>query len=125
MKRLTKEHVLQLHSAQIDEFGGEDGIRDEALLDSALAAPFHTFGGQFLLKTVQQCAARLGFGIIANHPFVDGNKRTGAHAMLVMLKINGVLLAYTQEELYEMILEVAGGTSRFEDLLDWIVHHEL
>jgi len=84
MKRLTKEQVLLMHEELIKAHGGGLGVRDEGLLDSALAAPFQTFDGKFVFPTVQQKATRLGFGLIMNHPFVDGNKRIGAHIMLVV-----------------------------------------
>ena len=82
MKRLTKRQVLLLHEQLLQEFGGTPGVRDEGLLDSALAAPFQTFDGQSLYPSVQAKAAQLGFGLVCNHPFVDGNKRIGAHVML-------------------------------------------
>ena len=124
MKRLTKEQILALHRELILQFGGEDGLRDEGLLESAIAAPFQSFDGQVAFATVQQKAARLGFGLISNHPFVDGNKRIGAHVMLVMLAMNGIELSYTQKELYETILQVAGGEASYETLLNWILDHE-
>ena len=77
MKRLTKRQVLLLHEQLLQEFGGTPGVRDEGLLDSALAAPFQTFDGQSLYPSVQAKAAQLGFGLVCNHPFVDGNKRVG------------------------------------------------
>jgi death-on-curing protein len=117
MKRLSKEQVLALHHELIQRFGGEDGLRDEGLLESALAAPFQVFAGQFAFTTVQQKAARLGFGLISNHPFIDGNKRIGAHVMLVVLAMNGIELTYTQKELYETILQVASGEASYESLL--------
>lgn len=89
---LSKKQVLALHSDLIREFGGTEGIRDEGLLESALAAPFQTFGGKPVYPSLQAKAARLGFGLVSNHPFVDGNKRTGAHVMLVFLALNGVEL---------------------------------
>ena len=84
MKRLTKRQVLLLHEQLLQEFGGTPGVRDEGLLDSALAAPFQTFDGQSLYPSVQAKAAQLGFGLVCNHPFVDGNKRIGTHVMLVL-----------------------------------------
>lgn len=83
-----------LHSALISESGGSDGIRDNGLLDSALNTPFQTFAGRDLYPTVPEKAAGLGFGLIRNHPFIDGNKRIGAHAMLVFFKINNILNKY-------------------------------
>ena len=125
MKKLTKEQILLLHRELIDAHGGSDGLRDDALFKSALAAPFQTFGGQPMLPTVQQKAARLGFGLIMNHPFVDGNKRIGAHAMLLMLAMNGIELDYTQKELYEVVLKVAASEASFEELLKWVLDHDI
>ena len=124
MKRLTKEQILAMHHELIEVHGGGAGIRDEGLLDSALAAPFQTFDGRPMLTTVQQKAARLGFGLIMNHPFLDGNKRIGAHVMLTTLAMNGVELEYTQKELYEIILRVASGEASFEAILSWVLDHE-
>ena len=89
MKRLSKEQVLMLHSQLIESFGGSDGVRDENLLDSALESPFQTFDGEELYPTLQAKAARLGYGLIKNHCMIDGNKRIGAHAMLVFLELSG------------------------------------
>lgn len=96
MKTLTKKQVLALHSALIQEFGGMDGVRDAGLLESALAAPFQTFGGEPMYSSLQSKAAQLGFGLIRNHPFVDENKRIDAHSMLVFLAVNGIGLRYEQ-----------------------------
>jgi len=124
MKKLTKEQILAMHRELIEVSGSDDGIRDEGLLESALAAPFATFDGKPMLPTIQQRAARLGFGLIKNHPFVDGNKRIGVHAMLVILVMNGIELEYTQKELYEIILKVAASEASFEELLSWVLDHE-
>lgn len=124
MKRLSKEQILLLHSQLIRQTGGSDGVRDYALLESAIEAPFQSFGGDELYPTIQAKAARLGYGLIKNHCMVDGNKRIGTHAMLVFLALNGIELSYTQKELYEVILQVASGESEYEDLLKWILQHE-
>ena len=100
MKKLTREQIVSMHGELISAHGGCEGLRDEDMLESALAAPFQTFDGQAIYQTVQQKAARLGFGLIMNHPFIDGNKRIGAHAMITMLAMNGIELEYTQKELY-------------------------
>ena len=92
MKKLTKKQILLLHRELIEAHGGSSGIRYDDLLESALAAPFQTFEGQPMLPTVQQKAVRLGYGLIMNHPFVDGNKRIGAHVMLTVLAMNGIEL---------------------------------
>jgi len=125
MMMLTKKQVLLLHKELIDAHGGSDGLRDEALLDSALSAPFQTFGGQYVYPTVQQRIVRLGYGLLMNHPFIDGNKRIGVHVMLTVLAMNGIELDYTQKELYEIILEVAAGEASFEDFLNWVLNHEV
>ncbi|MCL2747212.1 MAG: type II toxin-antitoxin system death-on-curing family toxin [Oscillospiraceae bacterium] len=124
MKTLTKSQVLLLHKALLEMFGGAEGLRDEGLLDSALAAPFHSFGGQEVLKSVQQKAVRLGFGLVKNHAFVDGNKRVGVHVMLTTLEMNGIALAYKQQELINIILDVATGNADYETLLKWVLDHE-
>ena len=125
MNKLTKEQILLLHSDLISAHGGGDGIRDESLLDSAVATPFQTFDGQSMFPSIQQKAVRLGFGLIMNHPFVDGNKRIGVHVMLTMLAMNGIELEHTQKELYEIILKVAASEATFEELLDWVLDHEV
>lgn len=117
MKLLSKEQVILLHHDLIKTTGGTDGIRDEAFLDSALHAPFQSFGGIDSFPSIQQKAARLVFGLIKNHAFVDGNKRIGTHTMLVFLALNGIELSYTQEELSGFILSVAAGESSFEDMV--------
>jgi len=124
MKKLTKEQILMLNNDLIKEYGGSCELRDEGMLDSALAAPFQTFDGQPMFPTIQQKSARLGFGLIMNHPFVDGNKRIGVHAMLTTLAMNGIELEYTQKELYESILKVASGDMSYDELLNWILNHE-
>lgn len=125
MIRLTKEQVVLLHSQLIRETGGIDGIRDEGLLESALEAPFQSYGDQELFLTVQSKAARLCYGLIKNHAMLDGNKRIGTHAMLVFLALNGVELSYTQRELYEEILSVAAGETEMEELLQWVIRHQM
>lgn len=125
MKMLTRRQVLLLHRPLVLQTGGSDGVRDEALLESALAAPFQQFGGYEVYPTLQQKAARLGYGLIKNHPFVDGNKRIGIHTMLVFLALNGVQLCYTQPELVQIVLDVAAGTVDCDGLLAWLQAHEV
>ena len=125
MRKLTKEQILRLHSELIRETGGSDGLRDEGLLDSALCAPFQGFGGLDTFPSLQQKGARLGYGLICNHAFGDGNKRIGVHAMLVFLALNGIELVYTQKELSDMVLAVAAGQWQFEDMVKWIIKHQI
>lgn len=125
MKKLTKEQILMLHNELIRETGVSGGLRDEGILDSALNAPFQGFGDVDSFPSLQQKGARLGYGLICNHAFVDGNKRIGAHAMLLFLSLNGIELEYTQNELSDMILDVAAGNLRFEDMVKWIIKHQV
>ena len=125
MIRLSKSQILLLHEQLIAETGGSSGLRDEGMLDSALNTPFQTFAGKDVYPSLQQKAARLCFGLVKNHPFVDGNKRIGAHVMLVFLALNGIELQHTQTELSEVILQLAAGTLQSADLLDWILSHQI
>lgn len=123
MKILSEEQILFLHGDLIKNFGGTECVRDENLLKSAIFAPFQTFDGSELYPTVLEKAARLGFGLIKNHPFIDGNKRTGTHAMLVFLKINGIKIEYDDENLIEIIFRLAEDTFGYNDLLEWFQNH--
>jgi death-on-curing protein len=120
---LPKEQILVLHEQLIEETGGSSGLKDEGLLESALASPFQSFDGKDLFPSVYQKAARLGFGLASNHAFIDGNKRIGAHAMLVFLLLNGVEIEYSQEELIYLFLGIANGEKDYPDVLNWIVSH--
>lgn len=124
MRRLSKRQVLLLHEQLLSQSGGLQGIRDEGLLESALEAPFQAFGDTDAYPSLQQKAARLGYGLIKNHPFADGNKRIGTHVMLVFLALNGVELSYSQKELSDIILAVAAGEKEYEDLLGWLLKHQ-
>lgn len=124
MIKLSKKHILMLHSQLIEETGGSDDIRDEDLLESALETPFQTFSDEELYPSIQAKAARLCYGLIKNHAMLDGNKRIGVHAMLVFLELNGYELEYTQKELSNIILEIAAGQKSYEDLLAWILQHQ-
>lgn len=124
MKYLTKEQIIYLHKRLIQEYGGMDGIRNEGLLESAIASPFQTFSSMEFFLTIEEKAARLGYGLVCNHCFIDGNKRTGAHAMLVFLALNGIQLDFTQEELIHIFLDLASGKSGYNHLLTWIKSHE-
>ena len=123
MKILSKRQILMLHSALVAQSGGLDGIRDEGLLDSALNVPFQTFAEQDLYPTVLEKAVRLGYGLICNHPFLDGNKRIGTHVMLVFLEINQLSVSYEDEELISTILQTASGMLDYNGLLNWVKEH--
>ncbi len=123
MRRLTQKQIIMLHEILIKQSGGADGLRDIGLLDSALEAPFNSFGGVSNYPTIQSKAARLAFGLIKNHPFVDGNKRIGILAMLSFLEINGIRLTCTDAELIKIGLELAEGAADEKTLLEFIVTH--
>ena len=123
MKRLSKEQVIRIHSMLINQTGGIDGIKDEGLLESALSAPFQTFDGEYIYKTPKAKAAKLGYFLIKNHPFIDGNKRTGIIVMMIFLEINGIEIECTDEELIILGLGLAEGSINDIELLNWIINH--
>lgn len=120
MRMLSKRQILLLHSMLVAQSGGMDGLRDEGLLEAAINMPLQTFGGQELYPTILEKAARLGYGLIRNHPFLDGNKRIGTHAMLVFLDINNITLSYEDEDLISTILHVAAGAMDCNAFLEWL-----
>ncbi|RHO66665.1 type II toxin-antitoxin system death-on-curing family toxin [Clostridium sp. AF50-3] len=124
MIRLSKEQVILLHQRLIETTGGSTGIRDEGMLESALSNPFQSFGDVELYPSIQAKAAQLCFGIVKNHPMIDGNKRLGTHVMLVFMALNGYELLYTQQELSNTILDLAAGKIGFETILQWIISHQ-
>lgn len=117
----TKDMVLLLHQLVAQESGGDPGVHDEALLESALAAAFQTFGGKVLHATKEEKAAALGHALISNHAFVDGNKRIGMLVMLSFLETNGVPLRATDADIAAAGLAVAAGEMDRKGLLDWIL----
>lgn len=125
MKKITTEMALLLHSLIAQESGGSTGVRDYGLLDSALQGAFQTFDGKDLYPTKTEKASMLGYSLISNHAFVDGNKRIGVHIMLAFLEFNGVHMKYTDEELVEFALGVASGNLGYVEVLDWINNHAL
>jgi death on curing protein len=106
---LTLEDVREIHPLQLARFGGGEGVREEGLLESALAQPQASFGGQYMHADVWEMAAAYLFHLVSNHPFVDGNKRVGLLAALVFLELNGVSLTQGSEALYALTMAVAAG----------------
>lgn len=123
MKKLKIEQVLKLHEMLLKETGGISGLRDISLLESAVNSPFQTFDKMSLYPTLERKAARLGYGIVKNHPFLDGNKRIGLLAMITFLEINGIELEYTDDELIKIGLGLADGSFSEKQLLAWISLH--
>ena len=124
MIKFTEEKVLLLHKLITEETGGDPNVRDIALLNSALESAFATFDGKELYPTKQEKGARLGFALISNHAFVDGNKRIGVFTMLMTLQLNNVKLRYTQPELISLGLSVADGSKGYDGILTWIIEHK-
>ncbi len=123
MIRFSKDKVKLLHQLITEETGGIIGIRDEGLLDSALESVFATFDGKDLYPSKEEKGARLGYALISNHAFVDGNKRIGMYVMLTFLEVNGIRLEATNEEIAETGFAVAAGTMRYQELLNWVMDH--
>ena len=120
MIRLSKEKVLALHVLLTEATGGDPNIRDLDLLDSALESAFQTFDGAELYPTKEEKGARIGYALISNHAFVDGNKRIGMLVMMTFLEVNGIRLRPTSEEVVRAGLGVASGAMEYEELLAWI-----
>ena len=124
MITLKKDEILFMHRLIIQESGGSHGVRDEGLLESAIYMPYMTFDGADLYPLLEDKAARLCYGLVKNHPFIDGNKRIGAIAMRAFLSANGVELFYSQAELIACILSLAEGKTNAEELAAWIKAHK-
>ncbi len=120
---LTLDDVLELHEEMIRVTGGKYGIKDSGLLDSALAQPQMTFGGEDFYPTLAEKAAALAFSLIQNHPFNDGNKRTGHAAMVLFLDINGYDFADSLDEQERVILAVAASEMEREEFTEWVKAH--
>ena len=123
MITLSKDKVLHFHQLIAEETGGSIGVRDEGLLESALETAFSSFGSQELYPTKEEKGARIGFNLIYDHAFVDGNKRIGMCVMLIYLLVNGMRLNCTNKNVVEAGLGVASGTMDYEQLLQWIRCH--
>lgn len=123
MIRLTEQQALSVHEMMIKATGGSGGVRDMGLLQSALNAPFQAFEGKDVYPSLLSKAAAMCRSVISNHPFVDGNKRTGIHIMLIFLEVNGVQPNYTQQELIDLGLGVAAGNLDVNAILNWLSEH--
>ena len=125
MIKFSKDKVLLLHRLIAEETGGSVGVRDEGLLESALESAFSGFGGQEFYPSKEEKSARLGYALISNHAFVDGNKRIGVYIMLTFLEVNGIKLKCSDEELVQIGLSVADGSMGYEQLLAWVQEHRI
>ena len=123
MRYLTIEEVLELHRLVITQSGGGSGVRDPNALDSALAQPRMTFGGVNLYPTAVEKAAALGFSLVMNHPFVDGNKRIGHAAMETFLVLNGYEIVASTDEQERVMLDLAAGRLGRAEFTEWTRAH--
>lgn len=125
MRYLTVGEVLDLYSRVMKQSGGGVGIRDLGALESAVAQPRMTFNGEELYPSIMEKASALGFSLIQNHPFIDGNKRAGHAAMEIFLMLNGYEISASVEEQVDIILGVASGNVSREMLLEWLSAHTI
>lgn len=124
MIRFTEDQIKLIYQLLIQETGGSFGIRDENLLDSAINGIYQTFDGKDLYPTKEEKGARLGYSLVANHAFLDGNKRIGVHVMLTFLEMNGIHITCTDDELVTLGLGLASGEIDYETLLEWVHEHK-
>ena len=115
--------ALQIHEILINTFGGSHGIRDINLLDSALSRPFQTFDGKELYPSPIEKAASLIESILLNHPFIDGNKRTGYVIMRLFLINEGLDIKASQKDKYDFVIRIASGNFKLIDILNWLNNH--
>jgi death-on-curing protein len=115
---LTLAEVIEIHTDQIQRYGGQGGIRDIGLLSSAVSLPYASFRGKLLHKNIYQIAAAYAFHISQNHPFIDGNKRTALASSLVFLELNGISISDPEGRLYDAMIKLASGKLSKEDLAE-------
>ncbi len=120
IKFLSKKVILAFHKDQIKMYGGEQGVRDEGLLESALAQPQAKFGGEYLHETIFKKAAAYGFHLCKNHPFFDGNKRTALVAIYTFLFVNGYQLQADKKSLFSVMIDLAEGSITKEELAEFL-----
>lgn len=117
---LSLAHLLRIHQESIDTYGGSPGLRDRGLLESAIGQPRAQLAGQYLHEDLPAMAAAYLYHIVSNHPFVDGNKRTGAMAAYVFLEINDFEMTATQSELADFVLRIADGSASKEEAIQFM-----
>lgn len=125
MIKFSQEKVLLLHKLITEETGGDPNIRDFALLESALESAFQTFDGKELYLSKEEKGARLGYALISNHAFVDGNKRIGMYVMMTFLEVNGIKINPDVDDVARVGLDVASGKMKYDDLLEWIIDNKI
>lgn len=117
---ISIDDILKLHNRSILDFGGSYGIREIGLLESAIARPFQTFEGEYLYPTIFEKAAALGESLIKNHPFIDGNKRTGMIAMASLLIENNLHITALPDNFYNFIIAISTASISFQEIVEWL-----
>ena len=125
MIKFSKEKILLLHQVMAEATGGDVGVRDDALLESAIENVYATFDGVELYPSKEEKAARLGYSLISNHAFVDGNKRIGMYIMISFLELNGIKIDANNDDVVNLGLSVASGNANYDDILNWINEHKI
>ena len=125
MIKISLEKIKLLHQLLAEETGGAVGVRDEGLLSSAIEGIYQTFDGQELYPSKEEKGARLGYTLISNHAFFDGNKRIGMYAMLTFLEVNGIKIFCTDDEIAQAGIAVSAGIMSYEKLLQWVREHRI
>ena len=124
MIKFSSDKVKLLHQLMAEATGGSIGVRDEGLLESAIESAFATFDGVELYPSKEEKAAKLGYSLISNHAFVDGNKRIGVYVMLSFLELNGIHIEASDADVIALGLGTAEGSMKQEDVLEWIEKHK-
>ena len=117
---ISLKAVLRLHELSIIKYGGSQGIRDQGLMESAIARPYQTFGGEYLYPTIFEKAAAIAESLIINHPFLDGNKRTGFLAMLAVLETENFKINISNDEVYSFTIQISTGEIKFDQIVVWL-----
>lgn len=117
---ITKDEVLLIHDQVVKLHGGANGVRDLNGLESAITRPYQSFAGNDLYSSCFEKSAAIGESIIMNHPFVDGNKRTGYVLMELILRLEGFRINSNDDELYQFVIDISTGNKRFEEIVEWL-----
>ncbi|GAA5026944.1 death-on-curing protein [Marivirga lumbricoides] len=122
---ILEEEVLKIHSILIERFGGSDGIRDRGMLDSALKRPYQTFDGKELYPGIIDKAASILESIVKNHPFIDGNKRTGYVLARLLLMSEDQDIQASQDQKYKLVISISTGEIDFEQIKEWLLKYSI
>ena len=117
---ISVKQAIEIHEIVVNAFGGSMGIRDSGALESALARPFQTFGGEDLYPGFFTKAAAIAESIIINHPFIDGNKRTGYVLMEAILRLGNLKITAVNDDLYNFVISISTGEKKFEEIVEWL-----